>query len=294
MQCGICYQKDEMDHRLIKDHSISKQSFTIAKCKNCGLIYTMDAPGQEDIHKYYASENYISHSDTRTGIIANLYHKVRSLMLKRKYKLIASYHSRGRLLDFGCGTGYFAHYMMGKGYTISGVEIDDGARTHAIQNFKVDAHGIEYMQKPVIEKFDVITLWHVLEHIYDLQQYMQFFYESLAQNGHLIIAVPNHMSLDAKIFGEFWAAYDVPRHLWHFDTMSMAKLATICNFEIISKEHMPFDPFYNSMLSASYKGSFSKLIVGFCTGLVAYIKGAFDVDKASSIIYIMRKKYNFS
>lgn len=290
MQCGICQGHEILNPKEIKDHSISKETFTIGSCSSCGLLYTYNAPSVDKIAPYYASQDYISHSDTRQGLIANLYHKVRGIMLARKANLVSTYHKSGRLLDVGCGTGYFAKFMMGREYDVTGVEIDDTARNYGIKNFGITAHSTDFIEKNNNQTFDVITLWHVLEHIYELTPYMQRFHAMLNPGGHLVIAVPNHRSLDANEFNDFWAAYDVPRHLWHFDVVSMSKLAAKTQFEIIHKEHMPFDPFYNSMLSAGYKGSFSKLITGFMVGLRAYFRGKRDVAKASSIIYVMAKK----
>jgi 2-polyprenyl-3-methyl-5-hydroxy-6-metoxy-1,4-benzoquinol methylase len=290
MQCGICQSQVITNPKEVKDHSISKEIFIVGTCESCGLVYTHDAPQADKIGPYYASQDYISHSDTRKGFISLAYHKVRSYMLGRKGDLVANYHSTGSLLDVGCGTGYFAKFMMDRGYEVIGVEIDDNARNHGIQKFGITAHNVDFIEHYNGEKFDVITLWHVLEHIYDLGTYMQTFHSMLNNGGHLFIAVPNNRSLDAEVFEDFWAAYDVPRHLWHFDVVSMSKLASKFNFDIIHKEQMPFDPFYNSMLSAGYKGSFSKLLTGFSVGLRAYFRGKRDVNKASSIIYVMSKK----
>ncbi len=290
MNCGVCGTDPVENTFEVKDHSITKEIFHIGTCKNCGLIYTYDAPAEKDCARFYQSEDYVSHSNTNKGIIFGLYHRVRKHMISRKAELISRYHTNGALLDMGCGTGYFAGHMQSLGYDVTGVEIDDNARQYGIEHFGIKATTPVVLKSGTLtQSFKIVTLWHVLEHLYEPRQYMSLFRKHLTDDGILVIAVPNHKAKDAKIFGHYWAAYDVPRHLWHFDPSSMAKLANASGFDIVHKEQMPFDPFYNSLLSAKYNGAVIAPLSGFWAGLRAYLGGRSDVNKASSIIYVMKK-----
>jgi 2-polyprenyl-3-methyl-5-hydroxy-6-metoxy-1,4-benzoquinol methylase len=290
MRCGVCGSEKIMNSFAIKDHSISNEMFHIADCADCGMRYTHDAPLESKCGVYYQSEDYVSHSNTNKGFIFSIYHRVRSYMLDRKAKLIHSYHTKGNILDMGCGTGYFANHMKEKGYEVLGIEIDDTARQYGIDHFGIKAVSPTALKSGEIKQtFDAITLWHVLEHLYEPKEYMSLFSKHMNLDSILVIAVPNHTSRDSQSFGDYWAAYDVPRHLWHFDPVSMAKLAAATGFKIVEKRQMPFDPFYNSMLSAKYQGAMIPMLNGFWVGLRAYLGGKSDVNRASSIIYVMKK-----
>jgi 2-polyprenyl-3-methyl-5-hydroxy-6-metoxy-1,4-benzoquinol methylase len=290
MNCGICGTDKVENTFAVNDYSITKETFNIGTCSNCGLAYTYDAPSEQDCARYYQSEDYISHSNTNKGLIFSVYHRVRSYMIGRKASLVSRYHASGSLLDMGCGTGYFAGHMQSLGYQVTGIEIDDNARQYGIDHFGIKATTPDVLKSgELAQTYKVITMWHVLEHLYLPLDFLNIFAAILDTDGVLIIAVPNHKSKDAKMFDRYWAAYDVPRHLWHFDPTSMAKLANAAGFEIVLKEHMPFDPFYNSLLSARYQGRLLAPLVGFWVGFSAYILGLRDVNKASSVIYVLRK-----
>jgi 2-polyprenyl-3-methyl-5-hydroxy-6-metoxy-1,4-benzoquinol methylase len=291
MNCPLCGNTESKDNLVIVDHSISKEIFHIASCPSCNMRFTIDAPTENKISPYYQSEDYISHSNTNRGLVFSIYHRVRKIMLGRKAKHIKDYHKSGRLLDVGCGTGYFAGYMQAEGYQVVGIEIDENARELGKSQFQIEAFGPEKLiNKELGNPFKIITLWHVLEHLYGPKKYMEIFKDHLTEDGILVIAVPNYTSYDAKYFKTNWAAYDVPRHLWHFEPATMAILAEKTGFEIIDKKQMPFDPFYNSMLSAKYKKQFPSIIWGCVIGLVAYLQGFINTNRASSVIYTLKKK----
>lgn len=289
--CAVCLSKDVTTIMQIKDHSISGEMFNIAQCGQCGFRFTQDPPSEADCGPYYQSEDYVSHSDTSTGIIFKIYHIVRNVMLGRKYRLLESLQGEKTLLDVGSGTGYFPHFMQEKGYRVTGIEVDDKARNYSIDKFGLSVFRPDDLKNGLInETFGFITLWHVLEHLYQPDEYLQLFAKHLKSDGYLIIAVPNHLSYDAKKYQTYWAAYDVPRHLWHFHPQAIQILAERNGFEVIKKESMPFDPFYNAMLSEKYKGNRFGLLSGMFTGKIALFKGWFNVNKASSVIYVLRKK----
>lgn len=289
--CVVCLTDDIQHFLTVKDHSISGENFQIAICNSCGFRFTQDPPTELECGAYYQSENYVSHSDTSTGLIHKIYHIVRNVMLGRKYKLIRSLGGNRSLLDLGSGTGYFPYYMQQKGYDVTGIEVDDKARKYSIDKFGLNVGTPQDLKSGNIGRsFGYITLWHVLEHLYDPDQYFRLFADLLEQEGHLIIAVPNHKSYDAKVYKDFWAAYDVPRHLWHFHPSTLEHLAVRNGFQVVDKKSMPFDPFYNSMLSEKYRNRSFGMIRALFVGTIALLRGWLDVDKASSVIYILRKK----
>jgi 2-polyprenyl-3-methyl-5-hydroxy-6-metoxy-1,4-benzoquinol methylase len=290
-KCTACLSPNVKKYTTIKDHSISGESFEISECQDCGFRYTANPPAEADCGRYYQSEDYISHSDTKKGIIATLYHKVRDIMLERKYQLISKKSHGKSLLDVGSGTGYFPAYMKDKGYHCEGIEVDDKARIYSRSKFGLTVHKPQALFDDTINRsFDVITLWHVLEHLYSPDRYMQRFSQLLTDDGVLIIALPNHDSFDQSQYKTFWAAYDVPRHLWHFHPKSFLGFAERNGFRVASMHDMPFDPFYNALLSEKYQGHRFGLVRGAWTGLKALIQGKSNVKKASSIIYVLTKK----
>ncbi len=288
--CPIC-ESDQLKLKLeLKDYSISQEAFEIVSCGKCDFHFTQNVPDEAHAGPYYHSEDYISHSDTQEGFINNVYHKVRNYMLKRKYKLVSRFSKGRKLLDVGAGTGYFASFMKGKGFDVKGVEIDPEARSYSIEKFGLDVvPPSDFIEGKMGGKFDTITLWHVLEHLYDLNGFMKNFHSHLEEDGTLVIAVPNFTSLDAGHYGKYWAAYDVPRHLWHFSPDSLDKLAKKHGFKVVQKNTMPFDPFYNSMLSEKLKKSSLQLFKGFFFGYFSFWWGIFNVDKSSSVIYVLKK-----
>ena len=214
-------------------------------------------------------------------------------MLKKKYQWVTGTTGKqiGVLADIGAGTGHFAKYMQDHGWQVTGLEPDETARKVALEKLDLKLLPLENLASLPPHSFDVITLWHVLEHVQDLDGYLEHFRTILAPEGVLIIAVPNHTSVDARHYKLQWAAYDVPRHLWHFSPASMEKLLDKHGFRITGKKAMPLDGFYVSMLSEKYReNQVLGTITAFITGWRSYRAGKKAVDKASSIIYIARLK----
>ncbi len=289
-RCTACTSINLAKIMDVKDHFKSGEIFTIHECKSCGFRFTQDAPDEDVAYQYYESDDYISHSDTKKGIVSQLYHKVREIMLRRKSQLILSLSTGKRLLDIGSGTGYFLNYMKHKGYDVKGVEISNTARQFSIDHFGLDVVSPDILfSQSFSETYDFITLWHVLEHLYNPDRYMQKISDLLVDDGHLIIALPNHQSYDQNKYKSYWAAYDVPRHLWHFHPNSLTTFASRHGFEVIKMQDMPFDPFYNAMLSEKYIGHRAGLILGAFTGLISMFKGKSNIRKAASVIYILKK-----
>lgn len=216
--CPNCGNKNIFLVLSAKDYTVSGEQFEIWECRNCTQRFTQNIPGSQEIGKYYQSENYISHSDTSKGLINNLYHKVRKRTLLQKRKLIENTTGKkaGSILDVGCGTGAFLHGMKNAKWNITGLEPDETARAKALELYGLHLEKTDEFYRLPAQTFDAITMWHVLEHVHELHSYIEQLKKLLKPGGKLVIAVPNYTSYDAGVYKEFWAAYDVPRHLYHF------------------------------------------------------------------------------
>ncbi len=274
----------------INDLSISKEDFEIWDCDSCGFRFTQNVPNQENAGSYYISDDYVSHSDNKDGIINKLYHFARQFMLKSKRNLLLKYSQGKSLLDIGSGTGYFPAIMKNAGFDVTGIEINEEARNYSIDKFGLNVLPPSRFEDESINKtFDVVTMWHVLEHIYDFHDYLSKIKNVLNSNGHLILALPNYKSFDGMHYNTYWAGYDVPRHLWHFTTKDINFIAERYGFELVAKKRMPLDSFYVSLLSEKYKKSGIAMIKGFFYGKISYLTSLLNTDKCSSIIYVLKK-----
>jgi 2-polyprenyl-3-methyl-5-hydroxy-6-metoxy-1,4-benzoquinol methylase len=287
--CPVCSSDEFSAFISSKDYFVTGQEFQIVTCRECGLKITQNAPGEKDIGKYYQSENYISHSDTSSGLVNMLYHRVRNYMLGRKRKLVEKESVKGHVLDVGTGTGYFLQEMKEHGWEVSGTEKSPAAREFCRKEFGLEIHPVEELFRFRKESFDVITLWHVLEHIHDINENMKVFFRLLKPDGKLVIALPNYTSLDARHYKASWAAWDVPRHLWHFAPDQMEKFGKKHNFLLKKIHPMPFDSFYVSMLSEKYRKSHLAFIKGMVYGNVSLIRSMINPSRGSSVIYVFKK-----
>lgn len=290
--CPLC-QGNHLKHAMTcVDHYASGEQFDLFRCDDCGFLFTQNAPVEAEIGRYYETPDYISHSDTKKGIVNSLYHMVRKRMLNHKAQLISHVlgKSSGKILDIGTGTGYFSYTMKQKGWDVEAIEKNPQARAFAKEHFDLDVKEEAALHNLPSKAFDVITLWHVMEHLENLDEIWQRLNELLSDKGILVVAVPNSVSYDALKYKELWAAYDVPRHLWHFTPNTMQQLGAKYNFILAAQHPMPFDAFYVSMLSEKYKGSFSPFLKGMLTGTGAWFNTLAKKEKSSSMIYIFRKK----
>ena len=289
-KCIVCGSSQFEPFLVCKDYTVSQQNFNIVSCKSCGFKFTNPRPENSVIGDYYKAEEYVSHSNTTKGVVNKLYHSVRNYTLKQKLKLISSYVSRGTMLDYGCGTGMFLNVCKNDCWETYGMEPDDNARKMSIEKgLDVFSDKDKVSDRIADKKFNAITLWHVLEHVTDMEATLSFFKSKLNDDGVLIIAVPNHVSYDAQYYKEFWAAYDVPRHLHHFDINSMTSLVEKAGFKFQESKPMKFDSFYVSMLSEKYKTGSVNLVKAFLVGLTSNFK-AKDTHSYSSTIYIFKHK----
>lgn len=275
-----------------KDHTVSGEIFEIWHCFDCTARFTQRVPDQHGIGPYYQSAAYVSHSDTQKGLINRLYHMVRNRTLQGKRTLVQNVteKSSGSLLDVGAGTGAFSHTMQQAGWNVTALEPDDTARKNALNKYGLALQSPDELFNLPGAHFDAITMWHVLEHVHDLQGYLTQFATILKKDGKLIIAVPNYTSYDANAYGAFWAAYDVPRHLYHFSPKSMELLGNAKGFSLKAIKPMWYDSFYVSMLSEQYKNGSGNLPGALWHGLLSNMKAMFDKKKCSSVIYVFGKK----
>lgn len=287
--CPVCGSADFKEIFLVKDHTVSGESFLVIECNICSLRLTQDAPDASSVGSYYKSEDYISHTDTSKGLINRLYRWVRKRTLRNKRKLIERLTGvkAGQLLDVGSGTGAFVKEMNQNGWQVTGLEPDEGARGVAKKLNNAELKDITEFYSLPPNSFDAITLWHVLEHVHELSSYVLQLRKLLKENGKLLIAVPNYTSKDAAIYKENWAAYDVPRHLYHFSPRSMQVLMEKQGLKILQYKPMWYDSFYISMLSSKYKNGKTNLIASFFNGFRSSLKAMSDVRRCSSVIYII-------
>lgn len=290
--CPLCGSGNIGPYLSTRDYFLSGEAYILFKCSTCSFIFTQDHPGQEDIGKYYKSEAYLSHNDMAKGFSGRLYRLSRNIMLRRKRELvkISAGVKTGRLLDIGSGTGHFPAVMKEAGWKVSGIEIDPGARQYSVSRFGLDVAAPEQIGKFPSAEFDCISMWHVLEHFQDPVYIASEILRLLRPGGICIIALPDCDSFDAHHYKEFWAAYDVPRHLWHFTPESFSYFADKTGFEIKSVRSLPLDVFYISALSEKYKGLKLYFVSGIIKAFLFAFRSFFKITKSSSLIYILNAK----
>jgi 2-polyprenyl-3-methyl-5-hydroxy-6-metoxy-1,4-benzoquinol methylase len=281
-------QSNKSTYLTVKDHSVSGEEFRLLHNKELDLLETFPQPVADRLSDYYKSENYISHTDTKRNLLEYVYHAVRQIALKRKLKLINSFNSESKqLLDIGCGTGDFLETALKGNWTITGIEPDEQARKIANSKTNNAVYETEYLEKLKPNSFDVITLWHVLEHLPNLQTHTSLLKSLLKPNGTLVIAVPNFKSFDAIHYKNFWAAYDAPRHLWHFSRTSISSLFKKENLKLVKTLPMIFDAYYVSLLSEKYKSGLMNPFKAFWIGYQSN-RRAKKSKEYSSHIYILK------
>lgn len=288
--CPLC--ADGKPDRFLEavDFFLTKEKFILARCPACGLILTQDPPGEENIGRYYESEEYVSHDDSGTGLSHLIYRRVRSLMLKRKRKIVNKLTglTKGSVLDIGSGTGHFLSEMNRSGWDTKGIEPNRKARDFSVTKLGLDVLPPEELKEFPDSVFDCVTLWHVLEHFHDPFGYVSEIRRLLKPKGICIIALPNSSSFDAEHYGNFWAAWDVPRHLWHYNPHTFRLFAEKSGFKVTALKRLPFDVFYISILSEKHRGSGFSLMKGIIKGLYFSLLAMFRKEKGSSLIYILK------
>ncbi len=271
----------------VKDFSVSGESFSLLLNEEYQILKTHPQPTLDKLGSYYEFEDYISHTDGKRTMFEKMYHFIKRKAIRDKVKLINSYQPlKGKILDIGAGTGDFLLECKNQNWDILGIEPNDKAKGIAV------GKGIKFgdtIEKLESNSFDVITMWHVLEHVPDVEHQVAELKRLLKPSGTIIIAVPNFKSYDANYYKEFWAAYDVPRHLWHFSKTAIEKLFDKQNMNLEDIKPMWFDSFYVSLLSEKYKSGKMNFISGFFIGLISNVSGFFKKE-FSSHIYVLKNK----
>ena len=287
--CPACGSDQLATALTAEDHTVTRERFEVVHCASCTLRFTQNAPEAEDIGRYYASEEYVSHSNTSKGLVNGLYQRVRAVTLRRKRALIREVTGKptGSLLDVGCGTGEFLRAMKSAGWHTRGLEPDAGARAFAKTEYGLEVTppgDLFALDGP----YDAVTLWHVLEHVHRLHDYLDQLRKLIGHAGTLVIAVPNYTSPDARHYGAAWAAYDVPRHLYHFSPRAMAELLDRHDLRVAEMRGMPFDPFYVSLLSERYASGGLRPAHALAQGVKSWWPARSRPREASSVMYICR------
>ncbi len=288
-QCPICGSTEFTNRYIIKDHSISKEDFALVSCDNCSFLFTNPRPVENQLSKYYSSEDYISHQNKATNPINWIYRIARHFTLNWKRNIISRYQKHGAALDIGCGTGHFLSKIAGAKWSVVGIEPDNTAKSIAASQLPKGLFLDSLYELPIEQKFDLITLWHVLEHVPHLNEYLNKIKKHLKPTGTLIIAVPNHNSYDARHYREHWAGYDVPRHLYHFSQDTMTLLLKKHQLKLSDTIPMKLDAYYVSLLSEKY---LSKGLKGYTDSIItAYKSNSYAIannNEFSSLIFVAR------
>lgn len=270
----------------VKDFSVSGESFSLLQNEEGEILKTTPTPSLEKLPSYYESEDYISHTDGQRSLFEKIYQIVKRNAIQQKVKLIGKFSQKGQLLDIGAGTGDFLVAAKKDGWQTLGIEPNKNAKTLAENKGVNFADQLEVISD---DSFDVITMWHVLEHVPNLEYQLKQLKRICKPGGIVIIAVPNYKSFDAQYYKEFWAAYDVPRHLWHFSKNGIQKLFAQQNFQLVKMKPMWFDSFYVSLLSEKYKNGKMNFIKGFLIGFYSNLSGIFK-NEYSSHIYVFKNE----
>ncbi len=286
--CPICKYPEFKNYIICKDHMVTGESFAITRCEQCGFLFTNPRPTSAILKKYYETGSYLSHQTETKGLFDLGYNLVRKYALHKKLKLINDLASKKTLLDFGCGTGAFLKTCQKNGWKVDGVEFMDPARNIAESKLGIPIY-TQIKDIPKNKYFKVITLWHVLEHIYDLNETFKRMVRHLDKKGKMVIAVPNIESLDATLYHEYWAAYDIPRHLYHFSQSTMKLFLSQHNLKLKKTIPMPLDAYYVSMLSEKYQSGRTNYINALLNGYKSNSYAKKHNKNYSSLIYIAGK-----
>jgi len=290
IHCPVCGKGGFSLFLETRDYFLSGEPFSIRECSACGFKFVSPRPGKTEIGPYYQSDEYISHDAKSNSLISRVYRLARFFSIRFKFNIVRTYMDSGRILDVGCGTGEFLKYCKSKGFEVSGVEPNDKARTFAqqVNAIPVRSDLSEIDSGPT--GFNCITMWHVLEHLHDLNESIELVKRQLLPDGIFVVAVPNSNSWDAQKYGKFWAAYDVPRHLYHFTKDTVNILAEKHGFEIVKISPQKLDAFYVSMLSEKYLAGRTNYFKALFSGIWSNFQAGRQGRGHSSLIFVLSRK----
>ena len=287
--CINCDCQDFTTVFSLKDYFYTQETFTIQQCTRCGLRITNPRPNEEALGAYYKTENYLSHSDRNETLFDKMYHFIKKYNLNHKRSLVEKFHTSGKIIDIGCGTGAFLGQFDKSRWERLGFEPDDEAREIAKKVQGIEVNDLSVLNNLTDTKAEVITMWHVLEHVTRINEQLSQIKKLLAKDGILVIAVPMSNSYDANYYGNFWAAYDVPRHLYHFTKETLEQLLSKHGFHLVDKYPMKFDSFYISLLSEKYKKKGFPLLRALIKGISSNLAARTEKGTYSSMIFVFRQ-----
>ncbi len=287
-ECPVCKNSAFESFLHSRDYFLTQEDFHISKCKNCEFVFTNPVPHERELGKYYKSDEYLSHSNKKSSLKDFLYQLVKTRNLKKKYNTVCKYASiqKRSILDYGSASGDLLAYFATKGWNVRGIEADDETREKSIKQ-----HAIKVFSKKQdldLHQYDAITLWHVLEHVADLDESLSFFHENLKAKAKLFLALPNIDSWDARHYGKYWAALDVPRHLYHFNKQSVEGLLIRFGFKMRDIRPMHFDAYFISLLSEKYKKGHHDYFTAFLNGMRSNSFARKNMQH-SSLLYVFEK-----
>lgn len=289
--CPICGSAATSHFAKCKDYAVSGETYELQRCENCGVIYTIDTPLDEDRNTYSKLQQELDRADKPRRIFDRIYYNMRFVTIRRRIRLIEELTrlKKGRLLNYGAKSGYFSSRMANRGWNVTSLEEHFEHRIFSLEMFHHRMLEISEIDNLRPESFDVITLWHIFEHHSNPGQLIDKLHSLLKPNGILLIACPNSDSFDAAHYGPYWAAWDVPRHLWHFNPASLMTFCRKHNFVMMYHKRIPYDVFYISLLSERYKSRHFKVLKGLLTGFYYWMKTNRHRGGSSSIVYGFRK-----
>lgn len=293
-KCPLCKSGHFLNSKEIKDFAVSKETFIICNCTSCGLKFTNPRPKEEAIAPYYDFPDYLSHNDTAKNLTQFIYQRIKKYAVTQKIKQLNGLKpQKGKYLDYGCGTAELLSKANEVGWKVTGIEPNEKARNLA--NTKLGGKIYESINElPKDVYFDIITLYHVLEHIHLLRKTLKYIVKHLKSDGYIILAVPNPESHDALKYGETWAGWDVPRHLYHFNHTAIEQFGQIFDLQLVQKLPMFFDSYYVSLLSEGYANSNQSMLNKYWKAILAGTNSnkvaAKNTGNYSSNIFIFKKK----
>lgn len=290
IECPVCSGTNFIKKLTCKDYTKSKEIFKIVSCETCGFTFTNPRPSDRKIGDYYKSEMYISHTNESAGFFNWMYQTIRIYTTKSKVRLLKSIKKEGVHLDVGCGTGEFLNACKKSGYKTEGIEPSAIARNQAKENYNLSVSEETDLSQYSDLKFDTISMWHVLEHVANLNETISHCKRILKPGGKIFIAVPNHKCWDAKYYKEYWAAWDVPIHFWHFSKTTIKLVFKKHQLRIIKTKPMIFDSYYVSLLSEEFMTGSKNYVKGFIIGLISNLFGVLTKKGHSSMIYVFEKE----
>lgn len=287
--CPFCQSESKDLYLKLKDYFLTQEDFEIYRCPHCGLLFTWPRPDDNVIGNYYKSDDYLSHNESKKGLIPFIYNRVKRVNIKNKFTIATTAAKGNRMLDFGCGVGDFIFYAKQHGYEVSATDVSQNAREAAAHKLGTPLPSPEQVFAMPNQNFDIITMWHVLEHISDLRTQIFHLDRLLAPEGRLVIALPDYLSYDAQYYKDKWAAYDVPRHLNHFDRNSLQNLFAGTRLKLVDTKPLKWDAYYISMLGEKYRGSSLSFVKGIIQGFKSN-RAARKSGEYSSMVYIFERK----